>query len=217
MNRHALFLSQLVLLLASLAAKIHAGSVVRFLYEGDSLSSHPTSYRQSISTLTNWPAFPNSPTYREQWDDFFALSGQSLNVGLQGKDNSGTDYGSWIRGYLEAPETGDYRFGLASADNSEFWLSTNHLPTGKVLISPARGMTKAQPFSPVTVWRPGCPPPSAWRKPGSTISRSATSMEPAPDISRLDGRRRAVCRRSFLRCMWLNTRMNRRWILTVAL
>src|SRR5262245_36164662 len=112
-----------------------AGSVTRFFYEGDSSASNPTTYRQSVSTLRHWAAFPNSPTDREQLDDYFAVSGQPLNAGLQGKDNSGADYGSWIRGYLEAPATGAYQLGLASADNSELWLSTDTVVSNKVLIA----------------------------------------------------------------------------------
>jgi len=123
------------LALLSLAQQSRAGSVVRFFYEGDSTSSSPSAFRQSVSTLTSWPYFPNSPSYREQLDDFYAITGQPLSAGLQGKDNSGQDYGSWVRGYLEAPATGAYYFGIASADNSELWLSTNYLAANKVLIA----------------------------------------------------------------------------------
>ena len=32
-------------------------------------------------------------------------------------------FGTWTRGYLEAPQTGRYTFLLASDDGSELWLS----------------------------------------------------------------------------------------------
>jgi hypothetical protein len=54
---------------------------------------------------------------------------------LQGKENSGTDYGSWVRGYLEAPANGNFIFFIASDDSSELWLSTNHLTGGSVRIA----------------------------------------------------------------------------------
>jgi len=133
-----LFFTRALLLglaILSIAQQSRAGSVVRFFYEGDSTSSSPATFRQSVSTLTNYEYFPNSPTYREQLDDFYAVSGQPLNVGLQGKDNSGQDYGSWVRGYLEAPATGAYYFGLASADNSELWLSADYHAANQVLIA----------------------------------------------------------------------------------
>jgi hypothetical protein len=123
----------------------YAGSVWRLIYDGDSTSSDPTVYRQSVSTLTNFYGFPGGygigfPDYGEQLDDFRpAVSGGPIISGLQGKDNSGSDYGSWTRGYLEAPATGSYLFCIASADNSELWLNTNssspYNPSNAVLIA----------------------------------------------------------------------------------
>ena len=94
MKRITYFAAIAVAAIAASVQPSRAGSVIRFFYEGDSLSSNPTAYRQSVSTLTSWIYFPNSPSYREQLDDFFAISGQPLNAGFQGKDNSGQDYGS---------------------------------------------------------------------------------------------------------------------------
>ena len=44
-------------------------------------------------------------------------------------------YGWQILGYLLPPETGDYRFFLASDDNSELYLSTDHSPANAVRIA----------------------------------------------------------------------------------
>ncbi len=79
-----------------------------------------------FSTLTSSEYFPFGPDYGEQLDDWHTASSTApLITGLQGKDNTGQDYGSWIQGYIEAPTTGAYLFCLASADNSELWLNTN--------------------------------------------------------------------------------------------
>jgi hypothetical protein len=120
-----------------------AGSVARVFFDGDATGSDPTVFRQSVSTLTNTPAFPQFPDFREQLDDWSTVPGRPLTIGLQGKDNSGVDYGTWIRGYLQAPVTGQYLFGVASGDNSQLYLSTNYDPANEVLIAyePGTGET----------------------------------------------------------------------------
>ncbi|HAB16305.1 MAG TPA: PA14 domain-containing protein [Verrucomicrobiota bacterium] len=119
--------------LLSLAALpgLHAGSVIRLYYDGISTVSSVTSVRVSVATLTNSARFPDSPSFREQLDDFSTLPTVPLRAGLQGKDNSGADYGSFIRGYLEAPATGTYLFNIASDDNSALFLSTDHTAANK--------------------------------------------------------------------------------------
>ncbi|MCC7373396.1 MAG: Ig-like domain-containing protein [Verrucomicrobiales bacterium] len=100
-----------------------SGSVVRLFY--DDIPG------TTVSVITNAPSFPDGPTFREQLDDFTVIGNNPLAAGLQGKDNSGTQFGSFIRGYLEAPSTGQYVFYIGSDDASELWLSTDHLADGK--------------------------------------------------------------------------------------
>lgn len=100
-----------------ITADIQAGSIARLYYDGVTGST--------IATLTNAPIFPDFPTFREQLDDFSPTASGAFRVGFQGKENTGNNFGSYIRGYLEAPETGDYIFFLASDDSSELWLSTD--------------------------------------------------------------------------------------------
>lgn len=119
----------------ALMSPARAGSVARLYYDGISTSSSVNSVRVSVATLTNSPAFPGSPSFREQLDDFTTLPGIPLRAGLQGKDNSGADYGSFVRGYLEAPATGDYLFNIASDDNSALILSTDEKESNKKLIA----------------------------------------------------------------------------------
>ncbi len=124
-----------LLLLAVAPLNVTAGSVARLFYEGDSTSVDSATVRQSVSTLKNAASFPDQPTFREQLDDFNPAPNGALIYGLQGRDNSGTDFGSWIHGYLEAPQNGDYVFYIASDDNAELWLSTDHAETTKRVIA----------------------------------------------------------------------------------
>lgn len=123
------------LLSLTLASSLHAGSVLRWFYDGLSTSSSLDATRRGLASLTNSPKFPNRADFREQLDDFSTLPNVPLRAGLQGKDNSGTDYGSWIRGYLEAPVSGSYIFGIASDDNSALFLSTDHTEANRRLIA----------------------------------------------------------------------------------
>lgn len=128
-----------LILLTLTARKVSAGSIVRLFYDGISTSSSLGSVRTEVATLTNASRFPDDPSYREQFDDFVALPGSPLRAGFQSKDNSGVDFGSWIRGYLEAPETGDYIFGIASDDNSQLYLSEDHTEENRRLIAAETG------------------------------------------------------------------------------
>jgi uncharacterized protein (DUF1800 family) len=51
------------------------------------------------------------------------------------------NYSQWLRGWIIAPETGNYTFWIASDDNSEFWLSANKQPSGKTLRCSVSGWT----------------------------------------------------------------------------
>ncbi|HVR35247.1 MAG TPA: PA14 domain-containing protein, partial [Methylomirabilota bacterium] len=84
-----------------------AGAILRLYYDGGPGSS--------VAELRSSPIFPDSPTFYEV-----------LTESFEGVENEPDNYGSWIRGYLEAPQTGDYVFWIASDDDSELWLSTDH-------------------------------------------------------------------------------------------
>jgi hypothetical protein len=55
--------------------------------------------------------------------------------------NSGTNYGTRVRGFICAPATGDYTFWIASNDNSELWLSTDSGLGNKIKIASVTGAT----------------------------------------------------------------------------
>jgi hypothetical protein len=72
-----------------------------------------------ISNLTSHPRYPDSPDIVTQLPAF--------EYGPNITDN----YGGMVRGYICAPQTGNYEFYLASDDQSELWLSTDDNPANK--------------------------------------------------------------------------------------
>ena len=132
------FRNVLLVFALGLTANSRGGSVWQNEYQGDSDASEPTLFRESVSTLTNFYDFPSYPLNAKQLDDWFIYAGTAPQFGLQGRfggPSAGTDYGTWIYGYIEAPLTGQYTFCIASADNSELLLSTNHVPANEVEIA----------------------------------------------------------------------------------
>lgn len=81
----------------------------------------------AITDLTSAPEFPEQP--------FVMTPVNWFHTGLEGITNASTAYGSWLRGYLEAPVTGDYTFYLSADDSAEFYLSTDHRAENKALLA----------------------------------------------------------------------------------
>ncbi len=127
-----------VLVVVEFAARSYAGSAWQLTYNGYSDASDPTLFRESVSSLTNADVFPASPYFGEQLDDWYVPAGQAPLFGLEGRYSGtsvGTDYGTWLFGYIEAPLTGQYAFCIASADNSTLLLSTDYLPANEAPIA----------------------------------------------------------------------------------
>jgi hypothetical protein len=55
--------------------------------------------------------------------------------------NAGDNYGQRVRGYFEAPVTGEYRFYLAADDHAELRLSTDETPANARVIASVSGYT----------------------------------------------------------------------------
>lgn len=60
---------------------------------------------------------------------------------FEGVPNHGDNYAERFRGYICAPQTGQYTFWIASDDDGELWLSTNENPANKVRIAYVSGYT----------------------------------------------------------------------------
>jgi hypothetical protein len=87
----------------------------------------------TVSDLTNNPAFPCSPTYTDN-----TVATMEYGTAPSLNNNNATpnteSYGCWIYGIYVAPTTGNYTFGLAGDDGSQLYLSTDDSPSSKVLI-----------------------------------------------------------------------------------
>ncbi len=82
-----------------------------------------------IIDLTSFAGYPDSPDTLEYATD------------LVFPVNIGASFGRRVRGYLIAPETGDYRFNIVSDDEGELYLSTDLNPANSTLIANLAGST----------------------------------------------------------------------------
>lgn len=82
-----------------------------------------------IRSMLTSPKYPRNPDFVEGITN------------LQTPTNYNNSYGSLIRGFIKAPQTGDYQFNLTGDDNSFFLLSTDTLKNNLVLLSQVPGWT----------------------------------------------------------------------------
>lgn len=66
---------------------------------------------------------------------------------FEGPVNIADNYASRFRGYICPPVSGSYVFWIASDDDSELWLSTNHEPANKVKIVYVSGWTNSREWT----------------------------------------------------------------------
>ena len=88
----------------------------------------------TISSLESLPTFPNYPDDRE-W-----------RASLEGPTDWRDHYGTYVRGYLYPPGTGNYTFWIASDDQSQLWLSKDESPGHAVQIASVLVWTPARDF-----------------------------------------------------------------------
>ena len=89
----------------------------------------------AINALTGSVAFPDQP------------SGTNFPTSLQGPSNAGDNYGTRFRGYIIAPQTGNYIFTVTSDDASEVYLGLNAEPRHKRLICSVPGWTNSTEYT----------------------------------------------------------------------
>lgn len=89
----------------------------------------------TVNDLLASPNYPNTP------------SGSSFPTQLRGPVNFADNFGTRMRGYIIAPETGDYRFTVTSDDNSAFYLSLNADPQYKRSVCYVPGYTGDTEYS----------------------------------------------------------------------
>ena len=88
-----------------------------------------------ISALLINPNYPDSP------------DGSNAITAFQGPQNWGSNYGTRVRGYIIAPEDGQYIFNITGDDDTRFYLSLNADPANKQLVAQIDGWTNPTEFS----------------------------------------------------------------------
>lgn len=99
-------------------------------YNGIKRRFYPGIPGTSVNDLINHPSFPNNPATRS------VIAGA-----FEAPTDIADNYGQHMFCWLLAPESGYYRFNIASDDNSQLFLSTDHSPENAVLIAGVPGWT----------------------------------------------------------------------------
>ncbi len=86
-----------------------------------------------VGSLTGDPRYPSNPSGISYLTQYF-----------EAPSNWNNSYGARIRGFIHPPVTGNYKFYIASDDQSELWLSTNDKPANKVKIAWVSGYTDSR-------------------------------------------------------------------------
>lgn len=81
----------------------------------------------SVADLTSSAAYPDSP------------SEVTEITSLQRADGRGGQYGTLVRGFIEPPADGNYRFFVSGDDEVQFWLSDSSSADGKKLVASVTG------------------------------------------------------------------------------
>lgn len=89
----------------------------------------------NVDALTSIDAFPDSPDVTQMLTE------------LRGPTGRGDNYGSFVRGYIIAPETGLYRFSVSGDDQTEFLLSPSSNPSQKNIVAEVTGWTSELEYS----------------------------------------------------------------------
>jgi PKD repeat protein/glucose/arabinose dehydrogenase len=89
----------------------------------------------SVNDLLNSPNYPNNPTT------------VNYPTSFQGPVNAANNYGTRMRGYIVAPQTGNYVFTATSDDGSVVYLSPNSDPQFKQIICNVPGWTETNEFT----------------------------------------------------------------------
>lgn len=118
----------------------------------------PSEEHPFVFALESWPA-PEEPKGGVVPESAFFESeprDRRMVKVTEATNNSGSNYIQRLRGWIEAPETGAYRFSIASDDHSELWMSSSEDPADARKIAFVDGYTSPRDFSanPSQVSRP---------------------------------------------------------------
>lgn len=119
------------------------------LVEGAAFAQHgPSPERPFVFAREIWampetkaePAVPDASLFESK-----PTAADVITV-AEGHTNAGDGYAQRLRGWIEAPQTGSYRFFLASDDHAELWLSSDEDPANIRRIASVEGYTQPAEF-----------------------------------------------------------------------
>lgn len=111
---------------ASIPAESEPGKVDVWYFDGIT--------GETVDTLTSADAYPDSPS-----------DASELNQ-LQRLEDRANSYGTLIRGFIEAPATGEYTFYVSGDDETQFWLSESQDPDGADQIATTGRATRIEDY-----------------------------------------------------------------------
>lgn len=124
--------SVLAALLGALSFPAHAGVVLNLFYQ----SAYPGG-----AAVTNL-------TQRTDLNSYDAVFAQPDGLReFPASYGFGQQWGTWSRGFLEAPQTGQYTFWIASDDDSQFWLSTDATRAHRALVCQNAGAVTLEEYN----------------------------------------------------------------------
>ena len=88
-----------------------------------------------IDTMTSATKFPDNP------DEVDTLTS------LEAPENRVDNYGTYVRGFIKPPASGEYRFFVSGNDKVEFWLSTSSSPDDADILATVPGWTYINQFT----------------------------------------------------------------------
>lgn len=91
-----------------------------------------------LATLTDSPQYPDNP------DEVTTITS------LQIPGYRAEDYGTFVRGFIQPPQSGDYRFLVSGNDKVDFWLSTDDSATNAKVIASVPSYTNQSDFTKYT-------------------------------------------------------------------
>ena len=132
-----------LLLLGAAGQPARAGMVIRYFY--DNITGTAVNDLLNATNAAGVKIFPDGPNkdgsplqteVESQYFEGAAVVGDGAN-----------NYGSMMRGYLEAPVTGNYTFYIASDDASDLYLSTDTSEANKTRVAYVSGYTGARAYT----------------------------------------------------------------------
>lgn len=131
------------------SSSIQAGQIDYDLYGDFGITGVPIP-GTFVEDLTGATSYPDSPALTSRVEQGGSLPPLMESLAypepFEKVDAAGDSYGMRVQGYLEVPETGDWKFFISSDDGSQLELSTDHTPGNAEVVANVPGDACCDPF-----------------------------------------------------------------------